>query len=121
MGEIPTKPGKPYRVTRDDIDQVWGLVGREDLDPTQDSSIARILQDFADRVFNASPWRPASEPPVIPKPFFGVEVLTKVPRSNWATKNVIQIFTREPGWEYSSTVAWMPIPPHGEPQEGDES
>lgn len=113
MSEVPTKPGATYKVTHEDARRAYTILA------TGANGFIEALQDFADRRFPTSPWRPASEPPVVPEddpiPIASDLVLTKVEREGKPSYvYVIQRFGVLFGWEHWGTVAWMPIPPHGE-------
>lgn len=116
MGEIPTRPGKPYKVTHEDARRAYTILA------TGANGFIEALQDFADRRMNASPWRPASEPPVVPEGKRSIEVFIAMEFDDddepmWE----VGTYTDEGKWFSDPPDAWMyipqynkPIPPHGE-------
>jgi hypothetical protein len=111
MSEIPTKPGGPYRVTHEDARRAYAILA------TGANGFIEALQDFADRRFSASPWRPASEPPVVPEGKESIDIILSHqwrPGRRLYVNKVIQRFDVWSHIAQDPTDEWMPIPPRGE-------
>lgn len=122
MSETPTKPGTTYRVTHEDARRAYTILA------TGANGFIEALQDFADRRFPASPWRSASEPPVVPEGDDVIEVFALYECEDGTPLPSVELFSSRLGWLTSNPpVVWMyipeykkPIPPHAETEKGAE-
>lgn len=102
----------PVEMTDDQIEAGWEAF--DFARGMQNAGLGRCIGAFrkAAGLPPASPWRPASEPPVVPEGRPTVKVFLIVPHEDGDYPSVDN-YHRYLGWT-KGCVAWMPIPPHGE-------